>query len=245
MEAGSMQQADINFYFDPLCPFAWMTSKWVRKVVAQRDYRVDWRFISLRMINADVDYDAQFPAGYEAGHTAGLRLLRVAARARAEHGRAAVGPLYEAIGTQAFDSDVAASLEPGEPGSRAFVEPLLEQAGLPGDLADALDDPAWDTELRAETDEALALTGKDVGTPIIHFGPPDGIAFFGPVISRLPADADAVRLWDHVVGLASFPGFAELKRSLRERPQLRSFGVNPGETGIQEDWHGGSRRLKK
>jgi hypothetical protein len=67
----------------------------------------------------------------------------------------------------------------------------------------------------------------------------------GPVISRLPSDQEAIRLWDHVAGLASFPGFAELKRSLRERPQLRSLGVNPGETGIQEDWHGGSRRLKK
>ena len=147
-----MNHADINFYFDPLCPFAWMTSKWVRQVTAQRDYTVDWRFISLRMLNG---------------------------------------------------------------------------------------------ELRAETDEALALTGKDVGTPIIHFGPPRGTAFFGPVISRPPSDQEAIRLWDHVVGLASFPGFAELKRSLRERPQLRSFGVGPGETGIQEDWHGGSRRLKK
>jgi hypothetical protein len=106
-------------------------------------------------------------------------------------------------------------------------------------------DASWDGELRAETDEALALTGKDVGTPIIHFGPPRGTAFFGPVISRLPSGQEALRLWDHVVGLASFPGFAELKRSLRERPQLRSFGVNPGQTGIQEDWHGGSRRLTK
>jgi hypothetical protein len=116
---------------------------------------------------------------------------------------------------------------------------------LPASLAAALDDAGWDGELQAETGEALALAGKDVGTPIIHFKPPRGTAFFGPVISRLPADQEAVRLWDHVVGLASFPGFAELKRSLRERPQLRSFGVNPGETGIQEDWHGGSRRLKK
>jgi hypothetical protein len=112
MGPDAMNDADINFYFDPLCPFAWMTSKWVRQVAAQRDYAVDWRFISLRMINADVDYDGHFPAGYEAGHTAGLRLLRVAA-------------------------------------------------------------------------------------------------------------------------------------SLRERPQRRGFGVSPGETGIQEDWHGGSRRLKK
>ena len=240
-----MTNADINFYFDPLCPFAWMTSKWVRMVAAQRDYNVDWRFISLRMINADVDYDSHFPADYEAGHTAGLRLLRVAARARAEHGRRAVGALYEAIGSQAFDSAAVPGLGPKERGSRKFVEPLLERAGLPAGLAGALEDTNWDGELRAETDEALALTGKDVGTPIIHFGPPRGTAFFGPVISRLPSDAEAVRLWDHVVGLASFPGFAELKRSLRERPQLHSFGVRPGETGIEEDWHGGSRRLKR
>jgi len=112
-------------------------------------------------------------------------------------------------------------------------------------VADALEDTSVDAELQWETDEALGLTGRDVGTPIIHFQPPDGVAFFGPVISRLPDEADATRLWDHVVGLAGFPGFAELKRSLRERPQLRSFGVNPGEAGIQEDWHGASRRHKK
>lgn len=241
-----MPDADVNFYFDPLCPFAWMTSKWVRKVIAQRDYRVDWRFISLRMINANVDYDSHFPAGYEAGHTAGLRLLRVAARTRAEHGREAVGALYAAIGARAFDADPdPAQSDPGFHGTGEFVEPALIEAGLPADLADALDEHEFDAELRAETDEALALTGKDVGTPIIHFRPPDGTAFFGPVISRLPSDADALRLWDHVIGLATFPGFSELKRSLRERPQLASFGVKPGDTGTAEDWHGGSRRLKK
>jgi 2-hydroxychromene-2-carboxylate isomerase len=240
-----VDNTDIAFYFDPLCPFAWMTSKWVRQVVAQRDYTVDWRFISLRMINAKVDYDSHFPPEYEAGHTAGLRLLRVAARARAQHGRDVVGPLYEAIGAQAFDSGAARTLGTAERGHRTFVEPLLDQVGLPADLADALDDTNWDAELRAETDEALSLTGKDVGTPIIHFGPPHGAAFFGPVISRLPSDEDAVRLWDHIVALAAFPGFAELKRSLRERPQLRSFGVGTDEVGVQEDWHGGSRRLKK
>jgi len=98
--------------------------------------------------------------------------------------------------------------------------------------------------VRNETDEALFLTGKDVGTLIIHFGPPTGVAFFGPVIIRLPAIEDAVRLWDHVVGLAGFPGFVELKRSLREQPQLRGTGVEPGQVGVQEDWHGGSRRQK-
>jgi hypothetical protein len=236
-----MTDADIRFYFDPVCPFAWMTSKWVRMVAAQRDYTVDWRFISLRMINSGIDYDSHFPAGYDEGHTSGLRLLRVAARARAEHGRAAVGPLYEAVSSEIFDSPRAASLTSTTRGGRAFVEPLLAQAGLPADLAGALDDTRWDEEIRAEGDEALALTGKDVGTPIIWFGPPEGTAFFGPVISRLPAPQDAVRLWDYATGLAAFPGFAELKRSLRERPQLRSFGVDPGTAGTEEDWHAGRR----
>jgi 2-hydroxychromene-2-carboxylate isomerase len=233
--------ADISFYFDPVCPFAWITSKWIRTVAAQRDYTVDWRFISLRLINADVDYDTHFPAGYQAGHTSGLRLLRVAARARAEHGPAAVGPFYQAVSSEIFDSPRAAGLTPQIRGSRAFTEPLLARAGLPARLANALDDASWDAELQAETDHALSLTGKEVGTPIIQFRPPDGTAFFGPVISRLPADQDAVRLWDHVTALAAFPGFAELKRSLRERPQLASFGINPGQAGTEEDWHAGSR----
>ena len=242
-----MSDADLHFYFDPGCPFAWITSSWVRKVTAQRDYAVDWRFISLRLINADVDYAAQFPPEYEAGHTAGLRLLRVAARARAEHGREVVGPLYAAMGARIFDSapvpDDQAAREVRD--TRAFVEPLLHEAGLDPALADALEDSSLDPVIQAETDEALGLTGKDVGTPILHFRPPNGVAFFGPVISRVPSDEDAGPLWDHVVGLAGFPGFAELKRSLRERPQLRALGVDVDQVGVEEDWHGGSRRLKK
>jgi len=237
---------DLNFYFDPVCPFAWMTSKWVRIVAEQRGYSVDWRFISLRILNANVDYASHFPPEYEEGHTAGLRLLRVAARVRNEHGREAVGPLYKAIGTRIFDTarDVDPLSASGQ-GSRGALEPLLRDAGLPTDVLDALDDTTLDDEIRAETEEALALTGRDVGTPILHFQPPDGTAFFGPVISRLPSPDDAAALWDHVIGLASFPGFAELKRSLRERPQLASFGVDPESVGKQEDWHGGSRRTKK
>jgi hypothetical protein len=237
-----MTDADIHFYFDPVCPFAWMTSKWVRMVAAQRDYTVDWRFISLRLINSEIDYDSNFPAGYEEGHTSGLRLLRVAARARAEHGRAAVGPFYESVSSEIFDAPGSAELTPAVRGGRAFVESLLARACLPVGLADALDDTRWDAEILAEGEEALSLTGKDVGTPIIHFSPPDGAAFFGPVISRLPGPEDAVRLWDHVTALAGFPGFAELKRSLRERPQLRSFGVEPGTAGVEEDWYAGSRK---
>jgi hypothetical protein len=237
-----MTDADVRFYFDPVCPFAWMTSKWVRIVAAQRGYTVDWRFISLRMINAEIDYDSHFPVGYEEGHTSGLRLLRVAARARAEQGRAAVGSFYETVSSEIFDAPGAAGLTPAVRGSRAFVEPLLARAGLPAGLAAALDDTRLDEEIRDEGDEALALTGRDVGTPIIHFSPPDGTAFFGPVISRLPAPEDAARLWDYVTGLAGFPGFAELKRSLRERPQLRGFGVDSGTAGAEEDWHAGSRK---
>lgn len=235
--------ADLRFYFDPVCPFAWMTSKWVRQVAVQRNYEVEWRFISLRVLNAHVDYDAHFPPDYEAGHTAGLRLLRVAARVRSMRGAEAVGPLYEAFGRYIFEVDD----QPGraERGTREFVEPILAEIGLPADLADALDDESADEEIRAETAEALILAGKDVGTPILHFQPPEGTSFFGPVISRLPSDADALELWDHVLALASFPGFAELKRSLRERPQLPAFGFRAGDTAVQEDWHAGSRRQKK
>ncbi len=237
---------DLHFYFDPVCPFAWLTSKWVRTVAAQRNYSVDWRFISLRILNAHIDYASHFPPNYEDGHTAGLRLLRVAARVRAEHGREAIGPLYEAMGTRIFDTSRDVDpLSATDQGSRRTLEPLLRDAGLPTDLAEALDDAPLDDEIRAETEEALALTGRDVGTPILHFQPPGGTAFFGPVISRLPSPDDAVELCYHVVALASVPVFAEIKRSLRERPQLASFGVDPESVGKEEDWHGGSRRTNK
>jgi hypothetical protein len=238
------RDTDLNFYFDPVCPFAWMTSKWVRMVADQRDYRVDWRFISLRILNANVDYATHFPEYYDEEHTAGLRLLRVFARVRREHGRTAVEPLYSAVGGRLFDTP-RDGLAAGALGTAPLLEPLLREAGLPVRLVETLDDAAYDEEIRAETEEALALTGRDVGTPILHFQPPDGTAFFGPVISRLPSLDEAAALWDHVIGLASFPGFAELKRSLRERPQLASFGVDAGSVGKQEDWHGGSRRLQK
>ena len=243
----SVGEYDLSFYFDPVCPFAWMSSKWVRLVMEQRAYSVDWRFISLRLVNATVDYSAQFPPEYEAGHTAGLKLLRVAAKAREVHGPEAVGPLYLEMGRHIFESSGAGGGWAAGAGraSEDAVRRLLAEVGLSPELADALEDASIDPLLSAETDEALALTGKDVGTPIIHVQPPEGVAFFGPVISRLPSSDDAVRLWDHVVGLASFPGFAELKRSLREQPQLPAFGVAPDAVGTQEDWHGGSRRLKK
>jgi len=171
----------------------------------------------------------------------------VAAKTRAEHGRDTVGRLYAALGAHIFDSDPVPddAASHGYRGTVEFVEPILLEAGLPTSLSGALDDSSWDATIQAETDEALGLTGKDVGTPIIHFQPPQGVAFFGPVISRLPSDTEAVALWDHVVGLASFAGFAELKRSLRELPQLKALGVSEDEAGVAQDWHGGSRRQNR
>lgn len=235
---------DIRFWFDPVCPFAWMTSKWVRMVQEQRDYTVEWRFISLRLLNKDIDYDTHFPPDYEAGHTAGLKMLRVCAHVLEDHGPEAVAKLYPALSSRIFDVDPVDGTDiPGK--TPTLVEAALIEAGLSTDFADFLDDVSCDEQIQASTDEALALTGKDVGTPILHIAPPEGAAFFGPVISRLPSEQEAAELWDHVVGLATFKGFAELKRSLRELPQLRALGVSEDETGSQEDWHGGSRRLKK
>jgi hypothetical protein len=224
-----------------------MTSKWVRQVMAQRDYRVEWRLISLRLVNEHLDYAAHFPPEYEAGHDAGLRMLRVAARARAEHGPEAVDRLQIAFGSRIFDRPAwrDSAERTATVGHRPQVAAILEQAELPAELVEALDDTAWDAEIRAETLAARALTGDDVGTPILHVDPPGGIAFFGPVISRLPSPEQAGQLWDNVLGLARFPGFAELKRSLRERPQLQVFGLSAADVGKVEDWHGGSRRRKE
>lgn len=242
-----MPDHDIQFHFDPVCPFAWITSRWVHKVAAQRDYAVDWRFISLRILNRHIDYDAHFPPEYEAGHDAGLRMLRVAARARHDHGPEVIGDLYTALGGSVFDIDPPTDRQRYRDtmGTREVVEPLLVGLGLPAALADALDDESWDPVIEEDTETALALAGKDVGTPIIAYDPPDGPAFFGPVISRVPSDEDAVRLWDAVIELTRFPGFAELKRSLRERPALRVSGLDPDATGPVEDWHQGSRRPKR
>ncbi|MDL5157269.1 hypothetical protein [Actinomycetospora termitidis] len=237
-----MASTDVRYWFDPVCPFCWLTSGWVRTVARRRDLAVEWRFISLRLLNAHVDYDAQFPPEYEAGHTFGLRLLRVCAATREVHGNDGVARLYEGLGRAIFEQEAVPERAGDTAGHDDFVAPILAGVELPPELATALDDDGYDATIRAETDEALELVGRDVGTPIMQIAPPDGLAFFGPVISRRPDEEQAEELWDHVVGLASFPGFTELKRSLRERPQLPSFGVAPGEAGLVEDWHGGSRR---
>ena len=220
--------ADVEFFWDPVCPFAWVTSRWVVKVAEQRDYDVDWRFISLRLLNKDRDYATEFPEGYIDGHTQGLRLLRVAAAVRAEVGREPMGALYTKFGEHIWDrrpEEVDGRLGAIADLATATAPEVLAGLGLPEQLADALDDESWDEVLQAETDEALRRVGDDVGTPILTFEPPDGVSFFGPVISRVPDDEDALRLWDAVMELAAWPGFAELKRSLREMPQLPLLGA--------------------
>jgi len=235
---------DIEFFWDPVCPFAWITSRWVEDVAAQTGMRVDWRFISLRLLNMDKDSATEFPPAYEHGHTAGLRFLRVAAAVRSELGRDPMAALVTAYGESYWDADhadrhdVHAALS-----SPAHAHAVLRAAGVDERFAEALDDTSWDAALDAETQLALERTGRDVGTPIITFNRADGTAlsFFGPVISRIPSPDDAVPLWEAVTALASFPGFAEMKRSLREVPQLRITGAIGDEPAF-EDWTGGHRR---
>lgn len=233
--------ADIEFFFDPICPFAWITSRWVDEVARQTGYEVEWRFIALRLLNKDKDYATHFPPEYPRLHGAGLRMLRVAAAVRAEHGAAAMGPLYSAYGATIWDVGIDGEISSlAGVGDRAHLETVLAAVGHPVAYADAADTEEWDDELLDETELALRRTGRDVGTPIISYLPPDGPSFFGPVISRLPPPEDAVRLWDAVVTLAQWPGFAELKRSLREMPRLAALGAG-GDAGPLDDWAGGRR----
>jgi len=234
--------ADIEFFWDPVCPFAWITSRWIEKVRAQTDYDVDWRFISLRIINKDKDYATEFPEGYEHGHTAGLRMLRVAAHVRNDLGREPLGALYTALGESYFDQPKADAKPAREAlGTVDAIAACLRTANLDPAFAASADDTSFDSLIEDETDLALTRTGRDVGTPIITFNPPDGLSFFGPVISRVPADEDALPLWEAVTTLARFPGFAEMKRSLREVPQLRVLGGDGNAAPAMEDWQGGAR----
>lgn len=232
--------ADVRYWFDPVCPFCWVTSRWVTQVAELRSMTVDWRFISLRIINADKDYATHFPPHYDRSHTGGLRLLRVCAAAREQHGPDVVGDLYTAYGAVSWEGErdgLRERLDELAYGDRLFA--ALAAVGLPSELGAARDDVAYDTVIRGESEEALELTGRDVGTPIIQIGPPDGLAFFGPVISRIPDEQQSLELWDHVVALTTFPGFAELKRSLRERPQVSTGHVPWTEV---DDWEAGRVR---
>lgn len=211
--------ADLDFFFDPVCPWAWITSRWVSEVQALRDYDVQWRFISLRFLNEEkMDYSAM-PEGYKEIHAAGTQGLRVAARARHERGNDAVATVYTALGTSLHNRQERAAFV-GDP--VAHVAGLLAAVNLPAEWASSALDDSFDAEIRAETELALERTGKDVGTPILTFRPgaSDEGSFFGPVISSIPRGDEAVALWDAVETLATTSGMAELKRSLRARPSF-------------------------
>jgi hypothetical protein len=209
---------DVEFFWDPVCPWAWLTSRWVVEVAGQRDLRVDWRFISLKLLNGDKDYERDFAPGYVAGHTSGLKLLRVAAAARAGEGRDAMGDLYTRFGG---DIHVRRRRKELTDHWQAGFPDYLRSAGINKRYVAAANDPAWDEVLQADTDEALSRTGRDVGTPIITFHR-DGAShsFFGPVINAVPRGHEALHLWDAVWEVATFPGMAEIKRSIRGEPQL-------------------------
>jgi protein-disulfide isomerase-like protein with CxxC motif len=210
--------ADLEFFLDPVCPWAWITSRWVVEVQGQRDYDVRWRFISLKILNS-ANQAEWYNDQYRRWHAMGHEALRVAARLDAELGNDAVLKLYTAIGTEGHVNgrrdDFAASTE-------AFVGECLDKAGLPRDMISAAFDESWDARISADTEEALGRTGRDVGTPIITFRPgaSDESSFFGPVIAKIPRGAEALRLWDAVETIATTSGLAELKRTLRASPDF-------------------------
>ncbi len=205
--------ADVEFFWDPVCPWAWLTSRWVVNVLEQRPLTVDWKFISLRMVNADTDYGDDLR--HERAHNRGLELLRVAAAVRAEVGPQAMLPLYTAFGTTMHNQHNPEAFD-----DPAGVKRVLEELGHPAALADAAQSTDHDQVIRAETDEALDRCGGNIGTPVLSFSPPDGPSFFGPVIAKAPKGDEALELWDAVQTLGTNPWFSELKRSTRSRPQF-------------------------
>ncbi|MGI9120324.1 MAG: hypothetical protein ACR2G7_09440 [Acidimicrobiales bacterium] len=207
--------ADVEFFFDPVCPWAWLTSRWMVNVMDERPMEVDWRFISLRIVNEERDYGKEVPADHERGHTRGLELLRVAAAVRKEVDPSAVLPLYSALGHVIHEQAKPTAFDdPGE------LERVLRELGLPTELVAAAGGTEYDELIRAETEEALERCGGDIGTPVVSFAPPEGPSFFGPVVNRAPEGKEAVELWDAVVTLGSNPHFSELKRATRGSPEL-------------------------
>lgn len=182
----------------------------------QRSYDVEWRFISLAVLNEQQTADWYTPE-YRRGHVAGLECLRVADAVRLAEGNAAVARLYTAYGTGIH---VEQQRDAVRGDTVAFIRSSLERAGLDPALAVHFDDEAHDEYIRADTALALERTGKDVGTPIITFRPgrPDENSFFGPVIAKAPKGDEALRLWDAIELIATTSGMAELKRSLRSKP---------------------------
>lgn len=205
---------DLEFFFDPGCPFAWQTSVWIRRVAELRELEVGWRFISLKFINEGSEQSEEMLRAQERG----LRYHRICAAARDKLGNDAVGDLYRAWGERFWYDPAGGELEDRvEAGMQRVDEAeILRDLGLPDHLLEAADDSAYDGVVRAESEEAFRRTGDGVGTPIITYD--SGNSLFGPVISSVPDDETAVAFYDALRTMVDFPGFSELKRS--KRPDL-------------------------
>jgi len=210
--------ADLEFFFDPICPWAWITSRWVNEVQKQRSYDVTWRFISLRMINEDIGYTESTEV-HRQSHFVGTQIMRAAALARAEEGNEAVGKLYTAVGTALHNNKQHDEMMNNP---TFFLVDALSRANLNVDWAKGADNEEFDAVIREETDLAFSRTGKGVGTPILTFKPGQANegSFFGPVISEIPRGDAALKLWDAIELIATSTGMAELKRSIRSAPNF-------------------------
>lgn len=193
-----MSKKHAEFWFDPLCPWAWMTSRWILEVEKVRDIDVKWNLFSLAYLNRDKD----LPEDYKSKLSRSWHCTRVIAAAQKTKGESITLPLYTAISSRIH----VKKMEVGE----ALFEDALDEVGLSKELARAMNDESLDAQIIESHERGISLVGNDVGTPIIAI---EGVAFFGPVISPAPKGEEAGRLWDGVVGVASYPGFFEIKRS--------------------------------
>jgi hypothetical protein len=193
----------VDFWFDPVCPWAWKTSRWILNVAGVRDIDPRFHVMSLSMLNAGRD----LPAAYLELMEKAWAPVRIVTAAEQLHGNDVVLPLYTALGNRLH-------VRKQELG-RELYEAALADVGLPASLADAADTDAYDEALCKSHHEGMDPVGMDVGTPVIHVPGPDGerIAFFGPVVTPAPEDEAAGRLWDGVLLVAGTPGFYELKRT--------------------------------
>jgi hypothetical protein len=194
-----------DFWFDPLCPWAWLTSRWMLEVEKVRPVSVRWHVMSLAVLN-EPRLD-ELPEGYREMLQTAWGPVRVCVAAGHKHGSEVLGPLYTALGTRLHNQGLG--------NNRDTIVAALEEAGLPGELADFADCDEYDVELRASHKEGIDKVGQDVGTPVIAVPGTDGeqIAFFGPVVTPAPKGEEAAKLWDGTLMVASIPGFYEIKRT--------------------------------
>ncbi|MDN3483074.1 DsbA family protein [Arthrobacter sp. APC 3897] len=197
--------AKADFWFDPICPFAWVTSRWMGEVEQVREVSTDWHVMSLSLLNEGRD----LPADYMERMKAAIKPVRVIIAAAELHGDKYIKPLYDAMGTRIHIG--------GNDDLDAVIREALDEVGLPADLARFAGSDEYDTQLRASHQEGIAKVGDDVGTPIVAF---NGTAFFGPVLTRIPRGEEAGRMFDGAVMLAENPAFFEIKRSRTESPQF-------------------------